>query len=208
MRVIAGRYKGRRLGPVRGRDVRPTSDRVREALFSILGDIEGASVLDAFAGTGALGVEAVSRGASSLVLVEIDRRAAEMVRRNVHATVSGDDDLAPTVRIVHADIAKAIGQFSTDSQRFDLIFIDPPYEKTEEHIRGLSEALPSLFNGRTTVVLEVATRHSGLVDMAAETWGLESMGVRRYGDTAIGILKQPTPGLHLLAKIEEEKTQV
>src|SRR5688500_13031093 len=90
MRIVAGNFRGRRLAAPRGRDVRPTSDRVRAALFSILGDVEGASVLDLFAGTGAMGLEAVSRGAVHATFVEIDRQAMDVVRRNVDATVSGD----------------------------------------------------------------------------------------------------------------------
>ena len=85
MRVVAGEYGGRRLQAPRGRDTRPTADRVREALFSILGDVRGARVLDLFAGSGALGIEALSRGAESAVFVERDHAAVAAIRRNLDA---------------------------------------------------------------------------------------------------------------------------
>src|ERR671934_2307496 len=89
MRVVAGRFGGRRLRAPRGRDTRPTSDRVREALFSILGPMEDARVLDLFAGSGALGIEALSRGAAHATFVERDRAAADVIRRNL-ATVGAE----------------------------------------------------------------------------------------------------------------------
>src|SRR3954447_19373138 len=98
MRVVAGAYKGRRLHAPRGRRTRPTSDRVREALFSILGDIEGTRVLDLFAGSGALGIEALSRGASEAVFVDKSRRAGEAIRANLKAL----GDLPAAVRVEDA----------------------------------------------------------------------------------------------------------
>ena len=92
MRVVAGRLGGRRLRAPRGRDTRPTSDRVREALFSMLGALEGARVLDLFGGSGALAIEALSRGASSAVIVERDGRAVEVIRANLDALGLGEDE--------------------------------------------------------------------------------------------------------------------
>ena len=88
MRVVAGAFRGRRLHAPRGQRTRPTADRVREALFSMLGEVDGARVLDLFAGSGALGIEALSRGAASAVFVESDARAAGVVRRNLEAVVA------------------------------------------------------------------------------------------------------------------------
>src|SRR4051794_25945467 len=85
MRVIAGQYRGRRLTAPRGETTRPTSDRVREALFSILGDVRGLRVLDLFAGSGALGIEALSRGAAEAVFVDSSKRAADAIRANLSA---------------------------------------------------------------------------------------------------------------------------
>jgi 16S rRNA (guanine966-N2)-methyltransferase len=123
MRIVAGTYRGRRLAAPRGRDVRPTADRVREALFSILGPIDGLVVLDLFAGTGAMGLEALSRGAASATFVEIDRQAHEVVRRNIDATIAGerrDTDL------IKGDAARVVRSLALAGRRFDLVFFDPP----------------------------------------------------------------------------------
>src|SRR6187402_501505 len=98
MRIVAGTFRGRRLAAPRGRDVRPTSDRVREALFSMLGPLDGLEVLDLFAGTGAMGLEALSCDAAFATFVEIDRQAHEVVRRNVDAIVSGDRESAEVIK--------------------------------------------------------------------------------------------------------------
>jgi 16S rRNA (guanine(966)-N(2))-methyltransferase RsmD len=125
MRVIAGTLGGRRLTAVPGRKTRPTADRVREALFSRLQSryrLEGASVLDLFAGTGALGIEALSRGAGRLVSVEIDRRAARVLIANLQAcALEGRSE-------VHVrDAAAVIEALGRRSARFEGAFIDPPY---------------------------------------------------------------------------------
>lgn len=116
MRVVAGELGGRRLHAPRGGPIRPTSDRVREAVFSILGDIAGAEVLDLFAGTGAMGIEAISRGAAHATLVD---RAVGAAARNV-----GSLGLDDRVRIVRADVRTFLER---DEGRYDLIFCDPPY---------------------------------------------------------------------------------
>jgi 16S rRNA (guanine966-N2)-methyltransferase len=118
MRIVGGELGGRRLAspPSRSREVRPTSERAREAIFSALGDVAGASVLDLFCGTGALAIEAVSRGAERAVLVDRDTRLAT---RNVR-----DLGLEAQARVIRAD---ALGYLRRSRARFDLIFCDPPY---------------------------------------------------------------------------------
>lgn len=132
MRVITGTARGRKLISPPGNDVRPTTDRVKEAVFSIVQfEIEGRRVLDLFAGSGQLGIEALSRGAASAVFVEQNKAVAEIVRQNVNATAFGD-----CARVVHAD---AFSFLSTASEVFDLAFLDPPYS------RGMvAKALPLL----------------------------------------------------------------
>jgi 16S rRNA (guanine(966)-N(2))-methyltransferase RsmD len=123
MRIIAGELRGRRLVAVPGRGTRPTSDRVREALFSRLQSrygLEGIEVLDLFAGTGALGLEAISRGARALVSVEIDRRAAQVLLSNLRAC-GADGRAEVLVRDVERSVAELAGR------RFGGIFLDPPY---------------------------------------------------------------------------------
>ena len=134
MRVVAGTFKGRRLVAPRGTRTRPTADRVREALFSMLGDVGGARVLDLYAGSGALGIEALSRGADSAVFVESDARAIAAIERNlasigVEATVWRRDVLR--------FLARADGPF-------DLVFCDPPYDSASRLAGPLAERLPAL----------------------------------------------------------------
>jgi 16S rRNA (guanine966-N2)-methyltransferase len=127
MRVVAGVARGRRLQAPPGTDVRPTSDRVREAVFNALGSLEAvddAEVLDLFAGTGALGVEALSRGARRVVFVDRDRRALDVVRANLSAT-----GLTQRAEVVRTDARAFLSGWDTDSapSPFHLVLLDPPY---------------------------------------------------------------------------------
>ena len=120
MRVIAGSLKGRRLVAPSGSDVRPTSDALRETLFNVLGDaVAGARVLDAFAGTGALGIEAVSRGAAHVTFIERDARAIRALTENVRAC-----GIAEACAIIRDDFLRA----TVTAASFDLVLIDPPYD--------------------------------------------------------------------------------
>src|SRR3954467_7982650 len=120
LRIVAGRWSGRRLVAPRGRDTRPTSDRGREALFSILGPLDGARVLDLFAGSGALGLEALSRGAASATLVERAPAALRVLRDNVA-------DLGAGAEIVAADARSYLRGARGQGAQYDLVFLDPPY---------------------------------------------------------------------------------
>jgi 16S rRNA (guanine966-N2)-methyltransferase len=176
MRVIAGRYGGRRLTAPTGRTTRPTSDRVREALFAMLGDVEGARVLDLFAGTGALGIEALSRGARRAVFVESDRGAIEAIETNIAALgLVGEQ---AQVRREHAE--EALKRARKRKETYDLILIDPPYERALELGTSLSAALPALLASRARVVIE-SDRRTPL------HLGLPLEKERRYGDTTIAI---------------------
>src|SRR6476646_2543843 len=125
MRVIAGRLGGRRLKAPAGRRTRPTSERVREALFAMLEDVAGAHVLDLFAGSGALGIEALSRGAAGAVFVERDAGALRALGDNLAAL-----GLAPPVAVVRrADAVRAVEKARAAQEKYDLVFIDPPYER-------------------------------------------------------------------------------
>ena len=123
MRIVAGRLKGRTLKGPTGAGVRPTSDRLRETLFNVLANrVEGARVLDGFAGTGAVGLEALSRGAAHVTFVEHDRRALAVIRDNIRACgVAADCD------VVSADIT-SLGERQPGLGRFGLVFLDPPYD--------------------------------------------------------------------------------
>lgn len=190
MRIVAGAFRGRRLAAPRGRDVRPTSDRVREALFGILGDVEGLVVLDLFAGTGAVGLEALSRGAASATFVEIDRQALEVVRRNIDATVI---DGAHAADVIKGDAPKVVRSLALAGRHFDLVFFDPPYEQTEALVRATRESLPTICAPDSRIVLELATRHASLVDAAAADWGAAVVTSRTYSDTTVAILQVEEP---------------
>jgi 16S rRNA (guanine966-N2)-methyltransferase len=176
VRVIAGRLGGRLLVAPRGRATRPTSDRVREALFAMLGDVDDASVLDLFAGSGALGIEALSRGAARAVFVERDARAARMLQANLDA-LALDGELA---EIRRGDARAALGSARSRRETYDLVFIDPPYAQAHEWGPRLSAMLPPLLGPEARVVVESDRRAPLQLEGAPERR-------RRYGDTSITI---------------------
>ncbi len=176
MRVIAGRYGGRRLMAPKGRTTRPTSDRVREALFAMLGDVAGARVLDLFAGTGALGVEALSRGALQAVFVERDQHAIDALQANLEALGLGETQAL----LRREDVAGALRRARKRKETYDLILIDPPYERALEWGPRLSAVLPALLTPGARVVVESDRRAPLELELGFET-------ERLYGDTAIGI---------------------
>ena len=176
MRVISGRLGGRRLQAPRGRATRPTSDRVREALFSMLGDVEGADVLDLFAGTGALGIEALSRGAGRAVFVESDGGALRALTANLEAL--GINSTQAEVR--RRDALGALRSAREHEETYDLVFIDPPYRQAHEWGPELSAVLPSLLRPAARVVVESDRRAP--LELRAEV-----ERERRYGDTTIRI---------------------
>jgi 16S rRNA (guanine966-N2)-methyltransferase len=168
--VIAGEFKGRRLNTARGTGTRPTADRVREALFSMLDDVSGARVLDLYAGSGALGIEALSRGADSAVFVERDQQALAALRRNLDAVG------------VEADVWRQdVVRFLTRSEgTFDLVFCDPPYDDAPAVAAALTEALPAILGENARIVTESDKRNPLLLP-------LPLLVERAYGDTRIAI---------------------
>ncbi len=187
MRVIAGEARGLTL--VAPPDARPTSGRVREALFSSLGDVAGLSVLDLFAGSGALGIEALSRGADRGVLVDRDRGAADACRTNLDAT-----GLVERAQVVVRPVGAFLAGPVPGDAPFDLVCCDPPYDlgatELDEVLAGL--ARPGWVAPDARIVLERPTRRRGSGEPAAApsfgpTWivGWE----RRYGDTLLTVLR-------------------
>ncbi len=137
MRVIAGSARGTRLAPV-PKGMRPTSDRVRESLFNALGQFfEGGSVLDLYAGTGALGIEALSRGSGLAIFVERDRRARAVILENLRRT-----GFAGRAEVIGGEVEAALGRLVGRGERFDLIFADPPYRIAAE-VGGILHRLRS-----------------------------------------------------------------
>jgi 16S rRNA (guanine966-N2)-methyltransferase len=181
MRVIAGRLGGRRLTAPRGLATRPTSDRVREALFSALGDVSGASVLDLYAGTGALGIEALSRGAAGATFVESDRGALVALRENLTAL-----GLEASTRVLAQPVARAAGALRGP---FDLVFADPPYAALAEVPPTLVALLQTAtLAPRARVVVEHASR-----DHAPAITGLTPRPSRAYGDTTVTLYDRDEP---------------
>jgi 16S rRNA (guanine966-N2)-methyltransferase len=174
MRVTGGRLGGRRLvAPPSG--VRPTADRVREALFARLRDLDGVCVLDLYAGTGALGIEALSRGAERAVFVERSNASLAALRRNLLAL-----ELDACARVMRGDVRSALRRLAGEREHFDLVLADPPYDDRE-----IATPLSLLVSGGllapgATVVVERSRRHP-LPSIA----GLVSQGSRRYGDTEL-----------------------
>jgi 16S rRNA (guanine966-N2)-methyltransferase len=173
MRVVGGRLGGRRLVAPGGRGTRPTPERVREALFSILGSVEGDRVLDLFAGSGALGIEAVSRGAAALTLVDSSRDAVEAIRRNL-------DALEVSAEVRNQPALSFLLQARDERREYDLVFLDPPYGETLRLGPQLSAALVPVLATDATVVFESDRRAPGELS-------LRRVDERRYGDTLIRI---------------------
>jgi 16S rRNA (guanine966-N2)-methyltransferase len=179
MRVIAGRFGGRRLIAPRGSGTRPTADRVREALFSMLGPIEGAHVLDLFAGTGALGIEALSRGAAAAVFVERDRDALSALDANL-AALGLQQAAGAQAQVRSRDALAALADALAHGERYDLVFVDPPYAQAQALGPRLAQDLPSLLAPGGTVVVEADRRAPLAIELPVRRQ-------RRYGDTSITI---------------------
>jgi 16S rRNA (guanine(966)-N(2))-methyltransferase RsmD len=187
MRVIAGEAKGRRLKAPKGRELRPTGDRVKEALFNILPhDLSGRKVLDLFAGTGNLSLEALSRGAEEAVLVDISRDAVQVIEENVRGL-----GLTARSRVLTAPVFKSVRMLARREEKFDLIFLDPPYDKelVGETLKAI--AAEGLLAESGVVVAEHSVR-----EKVQERYGaLVLADRRRYGDTQLsffGYSKEPT----------------
>ena len=172
MRVVAGEYGSRRLKSPPGSDTRPTADRVREALFSILGSVEGLIVVDLYAGSGALGIEALSRGASEAVFVDSSRTAVAVIDENL--TRLGADN----GEIVQRDVLDWLR--SAEERAFDLVFCDPPYDAAARIAEPLTELLPRVMAPQALIVTESSKRNPLVLD-------LPLADERTYGDTRIAI---------------------
>lgn len=184
-RVIAGRFRGRRIHTPKGSATRPTSDRTREALFSALdarGVLDGARVLDLFAGSGALGIEAVSRGATSATLVDQDRGALAAMRRTVA-------DLH--LEQVHVQAREVRAYLSSGGTEHDLVFVDPPYDLGEEPLTGV---LTSLTVGWVVDDGLVVVERSARTGEPLWPHGMALDWSRTYGETAIWVARLDPAG--------------
>jgi 16S rRNA (guanine966-N2)-methyltransferase len=176
LRIIAGSLRGRRLAPVKGR-IRPTAAKVREAIFNILGEaVREARVLDLFAGTGALGIEALSRGAQAAVLVEEHPAALQVLRRNLEALNLGD-----RASVLPLPVLTALKKLSAQGRHFELVFMDPPYGAGAATATLAALAAGDLLPPQAWVVAEVSRRET--LPESSGTLFLQEL--RRYGDTQV-----------------------
>jgi len=180
LRIIGGQFKGRKLRSVRGTRTRPTSDRTREAIFNIIGfQVRGATVLDLFAGTGALGVEALSRGARSAVFIDISSQSISILRENLAAI-----PLESQTRVIQWDLTRNLNCLNSIPLVFDLVFMDPPYNK---NLIGPSlghlHTSQSLGNGARIIV-----EHSHLEPVRLDPLPFEIVDQRKYGKTLVAFL--------------------
>lgn len=176
MRIVAGEFGGRRLTAPKGRATRPTTDKVREALFSLLGPMTGLVAADLFAGSGALGLEALSRGAERLVAVDAAGPALAAIKANIEELGLGEE-----ITLLRRDLKRGFG-FLEKHGPFDLILADPPYDKgwPKRLLRGLR---PEILNPGGRLVIETSTR-----EPVSESSGWRPAGDRTYGRTRILIL--------------------
>jgi len=170
MRIIAGTHRGHRIEAPPGRGTRPTSDRVRENVFNILGPIDGAEVLDLYAGSGAMGLEALSRGAARAVFVERDPDAVRAIERNL-------DKLRLRATVLRQD---AIAVLAAETRKYDLVFVDPPYDMYPDLEPQLARSLPSVLNGDGVLVVETDARVEPALPLELRT-------SRKYGSARITV---------------------
>jgi 16S rRNA (guanine966-N2)-methyltransferase len=178
MRIIAGSKKGHTIVAPKGLDTRPTSDRAREAAFNLIGPVDDARVLDLYAGSGAMGLEALSRGAAQAVFVDADRDACRAIERNL-------DKLRLTgAVVVCSDAARALAAEVGAGRTYDLVLVDPPYRLFSDVEPVLSRYVPAVLAEYGIVVVETAEREEPELPLAKRT-------SRRYGAARLTVFERP-----------------
>ncbi|MFT3835574.1 MAG: 16S rRNA (guanine(966)-N(2))-methyltransferase RsmD [Myxococcaceae bacterium] len=186
MRIVAGKARGRALKGPKGEGLRPTSDRARQTLFDVLGQwCEGMRVLDVFAGTGALALEAISRGATHAVLVDSGREALKLCRENAEGM-----GVLPQVEIVSSDAFQAIDRLKKKGDRFHLVFADPPYALEAGAKLAAAFGDGALLEPGARVCIEHDRREEDVPETAGV---LTRVDQRKLGDTVISIFAAPAP---------------
>jgi 16S rRNA (guanine966-N2)-methyltransferase len=176
MRIIAGSRKGHTIHAPKGLDTRPTSDRTREAAFNLIGPVDGARVLDLFAGSGAMGLEALSRGAAQAVFVDSDRAACRAIEQNL-------DKLRLTGAVVVCeDATRALAADAAANRRYDLVLVDPPYRLFSEVEPLLSRYVPAVLTEDGIVVVETSEREEPELPLPKRT-------SRRYGSARLTVFE-------------------
>ncbi|MEA2700029.1 MAG: rRNA (guanine966-N2)-methyltransferase [Myxococcales bacterium] len=183
MRLTGGADRGRRLIAPRGARTRPTAAKIREAIFNILGPPPGGAILDLFAGTGALGLESLSRGAGRAVFVERDPQALSALRRNIREL--GFEERS---QVMGADVGTALRRLAADHQRFAWAFVDPPYRQDVEAVLG-ELGSRELLEPCAVVIVEHDCRHRPPGSVSGSVGGLFLADRREYGDTELSFYR-------------------
>jgi len=186
MRIVAGKYRSRILKSLKGNALRPTSDRLRETLFNVLGpNVSGSRFLDIFAGTGAVGIEAVSRGAIEVVFIENHIPAATLIRRNLASL-----DIQNGAKVLPLDALRALqklasGHKPTDAA-FDFVFVDPPYAEKDQYDRVLGFLGSAPFLGTGSLVI---AEHRRTFELPRRIGRLQQTRILRQGDAALSFFE-------------------
>jgi 16S rRNA (guanine966-N2)-methyltransferase len=176
VRIIAGEKRGAKIAAPKGHDTRPTADRVREAAFNLIGPVDGASVLDLFAGSGAYGLEALSRGAASAVFAESDSAACAAIRRNLEKLrLTG-------ATVLCRDAIQALSEEAGTGRRYDLVLVDPPYRLFSDVQTGLVTYLPQVLAEDGLAVVETHAKEEPDLPLAVRT-------SRRYGSARLTLFE-------------------
>lgn len=182
MRIIGGEYRSRVLEMPKGAEIRPTQDRVREAIFNILGDIAGKSVLDLYAGSGAFGLEAISRGAGHATFVDNNSRCLAAIEQNVEMLAMPESKYD----IVRGSVSIVLSRLEKDGDRFDIIFMDPPYHKDLAKKCLINIDYYDILSEFGLIVVEHFKKDSLETDLNT----LEKITERKYGDTSVTIYRK------------------
>jgi 16S rRNA (guanine966-N2)-methyltransferase len=176
VRIVAGSRKGHRISAPRGVVTRPTGDRVRESAFALIGPIEGATVLDLFAGSGAMGLEALSRGASRAVFVERERDACRVISQNLEKL------RLTSAAVICRDVVGALREERARGRRYELVLVDAPYDEWDRQATPLGELIPDVLADGGLVVVETAAR-------VEPELPLDLVTTRRYGSARITVFR-------------------
>lgn len=178
MKIVGGKYRGRHLLSPSFKGIRPTTNMVKEAIFNVIGGaVTGAEILDLFAGTGALGIEALSRGAKSAVFVDSSQEACDLIRSNLKKL-----GISSAATVMQAQCESAVKKLYDAGRSFDIIFIDPPYHKSElEGILLLLGAM-NILKKNGIAVVEHSCKTKALQSAGG---GISAFKTRRYGDTSV-----------------------
>jgi 16S rRNA (guanine966-N2)-methyltransferase len=178
MRIVAGSRKGARIFAPKGLDTRPTSDRAREAAFNLIGPVDGLDVLDLFAGSGAMGLEALSRGARHATFVDADRAAAAAIARNLEKLGFGE------ATVLREDARRRLAADAAAGRRYDLVLVDPPYAMLASVLPALASHLPSVLAPGGLAVVESDSGFEPDLPLPKRT-------SRRYGSARITVFEAP-----------------